>query len=72
MIEVVLRIFFLFFSNTDINFSEARKLIWEFYTTLEVLPTTNRVELIEKPKFAKLALNENSEIFLVYVVVLEV
>ena len=46
-IEVVLGMPFLTFSNADFQFVE-KKLIWRFYTAIEVLPTTKRVELINK------------------------
>ena len=64
-IEVVLRIAFLTFSNTNIQFVE-KELIWRTYTNKDALPTTCRVELIDKKVFAKAALDENVEAFLVY------
>ena len=45
--EVVLGIPFLNFSNTDVQFIE-KELTWRSYTTDEILPTTKRVELINK------------------------
>ena len=41
------------------------------YTAAEALPTTKWVELIDKKKFAKAALDEESETFMVYVAALE-
>ena len=64
--EVVLGILFLTFSNADVQFVE-KKLTWRSYTTAEALPTTKRVELINKKEFAKAALDENSETFVVHV-----
>lgn len=50
---------FLFFNNADAQFS-AKKRTWRSYTAVEVLPITNRVELIDKKAFANIALNNNS------------
>ena len=65
--EVVLGMPFLTLSNTDVQFIE-KELTWRTYTTAEALPTTKRVELINKKEFAKAALDENSETFVDYVV----
>ena len=64
--EVVLDMPFLTLSNADVQFVE-KELTWRSYTTAEALPTTKRVELIDKKEFAKAALDENSETFVVYV-----
>ena len=40
--EVILRMFFLKISNTNIVFDEAI-LMWKFYTTNKTLPTTKQV-----------------------------
>lgn len=39
-IEMILRMFFLFFSNTDIEFAD-EKLIWRLYIAAETLLTTS-------------------------------
>ena len=65
-VEVVLGMPFLTLSNADVQFVE-KKLTWRSYTTAEALPSTKRVELIEKKEFAKAALDENSETFVIYV-----
>ena len=57
---------FLTFSNVNIQFVE-KELTWRSYITAEALLTTKWVELINKKKFAKAALDENSETFLIYV-----
>ena len=57
---------FLTLSNADVQFVE-KELTWRSYTTAEALPSTKRVELIEKKEFAKAALDENSETFVIYV-----
>ena len=64
--EVVLGMPFLTLSNADVQFVE-KELTWRSYTTAEALPTTKRVELIDKKEFAKAALDENSETFVVHV-----
>ena len=69
-VEVVLEMLFLILSNADIQFSK-KELTWRSYTTAKALPTTKRVELIDKKKFVKAALDENSETFLVHVAALE-
>ncbi len=60
---------FLSPSNADFQFG-AREFIWRSYTASEALLTTRRVKLIDKKKFAKAALDENSETFVVYVAAL--
>ena len=69
-VEVVLGMPFLILSNADIQFPKKR-LTWRSYSTAEVLPTTKRVKLIDKKKFVKAALDENSETFVVYVAALK-
>ena len=64
--EVVPRMPFFTFSIADIQFIE-KELIRRSYTTAEAVPTTKRVELIDKKKFAKTALNKESETFVVHV-----
>ena len=68
--EVVLGMLFLTLSNADIQFVE-KELTWRSYTTAKALLTTKRVELINKMEFAKAALDENSETFVVHVVPLD-
>lgn len=67
--EVVLGIPFLSLSNADIDFN-AKDLTWRSYTTVEALPTISRIELIDKRKFTKAALDENFETFIMYVAAL--
>lgn len=68
--KMILGMPFLSLSNTDIEFAEGGKFTWRFYTTTEALFTTSRVELINKQEFAKVALDENSKIFVVHIAVL--
>ena len=69
-VEVVLGMPFLTLSNADVLFSE-RELTWNSYTVDEALPTTKRIELIDKKEFAKAALDKESETFFVHVAALE-
>ena len=64
--EVVLGMPFLTLSNADVQFAE-KELTWRTYTTEKALPTTRRVEIIDRKKFAKTALDENVEAFVVHV-----
>ena len=64
--ELVLSMPFLTFSNVNVQFVE-KELTWRFYTTAEALPTIKRVEFINKKKFAKVALDEKSKTFVIYV-----
>ena len=61
---------FLTSFDADIWFAE-KKLVWSSYTTAEALPTTRKVNLIDQKKFAKAALDENPETFLVQIAALE-
>ena len=58
--------FFLTLSNIDIQFVE-KKLTWKTYTTKKTLSTTRQVKIIDWKKFAKVALDENVEAFMVHV-----
>ena len=64
--EVVLRIPFLTISNANIQFTQ-QKLTWRSYTIAKALPTTKQIEIIDRKKFAKAALDEYIEAFVVYV-----
>ena len=68
--EVVLEMPFLTFSNANIQIA-AKEFTWRSYTAAEALPTTKRVELIDKKEFAKAALDEESETFVVHAAALE-
>ena len=68
--EVVLGMPFLTLNNADIQFAE-KELTWRSYIAAEALPITKWVELIDKKKFAKATLDEESETFLVHVAALE-
>lgn len=59
---------FLALSNIDCQFG-TEKLTYRFYTAVEALVTTSRVEIIDKKKFTKTALDENSKTFVVHVTI---
>ncbi len=69
--EEVLEMLFLILNNADFQFG-AEELTWRSYTAAEALPTTSRVELIDKREFAKAALNGNSKTFVIDVAALKV
>ena len=69
--EVVLGMPFLALRNADGEFTELGKLTWRSYSAAEALPSTSRVELINKREFAKAALDESFETFVMHVVTLE-
>lgn len=69
--KVVLEMFFLSFSNVNIYF-DTKKLIWKTYITTKAMPIARQVEQINKHNFVKVALDENSETFVVFVITLEV
>ena len=64
-VEVVSEIPFFTLSNVNIQFAK-KKLTWRSYITAKTLPTTKQVEIIDKRKFAKTALDKNVEVFVVY------
>ena len=68
-LEMVLEMLFLTFSKADIRFAE-QELVWRTYTAAEALPTTRRVEIIDKREFAAAALNADDETFVVHVAAL--
>ncbi len=70
-IELVLRIFFLALRNADVQFG-AKKLTWRSYTPAKALPTTSWMELIDKRKVAKAAMDRNSETFVVHMSALDI
>ena len=68
--KVVLGMPFLALSNVDIQ-CRAERLTWRSYTAAETLPISRWVKLIDKHEFAKAALDENSETFVVHIAALE-
>ena len=68
-LEVVLKMLFLTLSKANIWFAE-QELVWRTYTAAEALPTTRRVEIIDKGEFAAATLNTDNKIFVVHVTAL--
>ena len=64
--EVVFGILFLTLSSANVDFS-SREPWWRTYNTKEALPTTRRVELVNKKEFAAAALDLEHETYVVYV-----
>ena len=64
--EVVLGILFFTLSGADVDFL-GWELRWKTYTAEETLSTTRRVELVGKKEFAAIALDPESETFVVHV-----
>lgn len=62
---------FLIISNVNIEF-DIICFTWSFYSVIETLPTAKQVELFDKYKFAKAALDKTSKKFVMYIVALEV
>ena len=56
-------------SKANIWFAE-RELVWRTYMAAEALPTTRRVEIIDKREFAAAALNADDKTFVVHIVAL--
>ena len=67
--KAILRMPFLSLSNAYFQFN-TRVFNWRSYLTAEMLHTAQRVKLIEKHEFTRIALDENSKTFVIYVVVL--
>lgn len=67
---MILEMFFLTLSSADIKFAE-KKLTERSYTIAKALLTIKRIELINKKKFVKTALDKNSELFVIHVAALE-
>ena len=64
--EVVFQIPFLTLSGADVDFLGC-ELRWKAYSTKEAPPTTRRVELVGKKKFAAAALDPEYETYVVHV-----
>lgn len=59
------------FSNSDIQ-SYTESLIWRTYSFAGLFAISRQVKLINKDKFVKLCLDENSETFVVHVVAMKI
>ena len=68
--EVILRMFFLKISNVDVLFGK-KTLTWRTYTTHKALLTTKQVQIINKKDFIIVALDANSETFVMHMAIRE-
>ena len=68
--EVILGMFFLKISNTDMVFGE-RTLTWKSYITNKVLPTTKQVQVIDPKEFVIVVLDIDSKTFIIHVALRE-
>ena len=68
--EVILGLLLLKISNADLSFGE-KTLTWKTYTTNKALPTTERVQIIDKKDFVIAAMDVNSKTFVVHVAIWE-
>ena len=64
--EVVLGISFLTLNGADVDFLD-QKLWKKTYTTVKTLSTTRRIKLVGKKKFAAVALDLESETFVIHI-----
>ena len=65
-IEVILEMPFFIFNNINVSFAE-QKLVLRLYTASKALSITKQIEIINKNKFTKAALDKNVKAFVVYV-----
>lgn len=63
---------FLSRSNVDVMYAELLKFLWRFYITPETLLITSQIELINKRRFVKIALDKSSKTFVVHIADLKV
>ena len=68
--EVILEMLFLKISNANVSFSE-KTLMLRTYTTNKALPTSKQVQIIDPKEFVIAALDVDSEMFVVHVVIRE-
>ena len=62
--EVILGMTFLKIKKTNVSFAKMI-LTWKTYTTNEILPTTDRVQIINPKEFIIAALNINGKTFMI-------
>ena len=68
--EVILGMLFLKISNANVSFDE-RTLTWRTYTINETLPTIEQVQIVDPKEFVIVALDVDSETFVVHVAIRE-
>lgn len=65
-IKVIFGMFFPTCSKIKVDFAE-EELIQKTYTAVDILPITKKVYIIDLKKFAKIALDQKQEIFVVHI-----
>lgn len=65
-IDIVMKIFFFILNNINILFAN-KMLICRFHMNLEALPNIWQVKIIYKTEFAKVKLDKNIQVFVIYV-----
>lgn len=68
--EIILKLLFLAFSNINILF-DTKSLIYKSYSIAEVLLIARQVKMIDKYKFAKVALDKYCKMFIMHIVPLK-
>ena len=68
--EVILEMSFLKISNTNVAFGK-KTLTQKFYITSKTLPTTKQVQLVDPKEFIIIALDADSEVFVMHVAIQE-
>lgn len=63
---------FLALGNANVEFTELKKLISRSYTNSKAISTISRVVFIDDKEFAKVGLDKNFKIFLIYINTLEI
>ena len=66
--EMILEIFFLKISNTNISFGK-KTLIQKSYITIKALSITKQISIVDLKKFVIAVLNTNSKTFIIYVAI---
>lgn len=69
--KVILEVFFLFFRNIYVKFTELKTLIQKSYTAIKVLPTTSQIKLIDNREFSKQVVDKNPKTFIVHIIALK-
>ena len=64
--KVVLGMSYLTLNDADVNFL-GQELWWRTYTTEEALPTTKRIELVDKKKFVAAAFDLKYETYVIHI-----
>ena len=68
--EVILEMPFLKISNANVSFGK-KTLTWRTYITNKALSTTKQVQIVDPKKFVIVALDINSETFVVHIAICE-